>query len=83
MAREQDYITEARTAARKIWDGVNELLTLQKEWNAKAYGDTLPDGAGANAPVTKAEIGAAVFDTANTIEAAIQGGHRTNLARLL
>lgn len=81
--RESDYITEARNAARKVWEGVNELKALQREYNALDYGNTLPDGDGENAGITKTEVGAVVFDTANAIEAVFTAGHATNVAKLL
>src|SRR5688572_12487701 len=33
MARKQDFISEARAANQKVWDGINELVSLQREWN--------------------------------------------------
>lgn len=38
-SRQQDYISAIRTANRKIWDGLNELKSAQREWNALDYGD--------------------------------------------
>lgn len=81
--REQDYITEARAANQAIWDGINALIALQREWNALDYGSTLADGDGANAGYTAAEVGAVVFDTANAFVALLGQGHATNMANLL
>lgn len=83
MARNQDYITLARNANRQVWDGINALVALQREYNAMDFGNTLPDGAGANAGITKAQVGAVVFDTANAFAAVLAAGHATNMARLL
>lgn len=83
MARPSDYITEARAANRKVWDGINELVTLQREYNALDYGNTLPDGVDVNAGVTKAEVGAVVFDTAAAMVAVLAAGHATNMSKLL
>ena len=84
MSREQDYITEARAANRAIWDGINTLVALQREWNALDYGTTLDDGAGDNTGITKEEVGAVVFDTANELKLRIiDTGHKTNMAKLL
>lgn len=83
-AREQDFITLARAAARKVWEGMHELLAMQTEWNALDYGNTLDNGEGQNAGLTRTEIGAVVFDTANELKLrVIDTGHKTNLARLL
>ena len=83
MSRQADYITEARAANRKVWDGINALKSLQREYNALDYGNTLPDGAGENAGISKAEVGAVVFDTANALVSLLDTGHATNMAKLL
>lgn len=83
MARQSDFITEARQANQKIWDGINELIALQREWNALDYGNVLQDGEGANAGYTKSEVGAVVFDSANAFVAVLGAGHATNMAKLL
>ena len=83
MSRQSDYISEARAANRKVWDGINALKSLQREYNALDYGNTLPDGAGENAGISKAEVGAVIFDTANALVALLDTGHATNMAKLL
>lgn len=84
MSREQDFISEARAANRAIWDGINALVALQREWNALDYGNTLDAGEGENAGITKAEVGAVVFDTANAmVTEVLSAGHATNMANLL
>ena len=83
MSRQSDYISEARAANRKVWDGINALKSLQREYNALDYGNTLPDGAGENAGISKAEVGAVVFDTANALVTLLDTGHATNMAKLL
>ena len=83
MAREQDFITLARQQNKAIWDGINALVAMQREWNALDYGNTLDDGLGENADYTADEIGAVVFDTANAFVAVLGQGHATNMAKLL
>ena len=83
MSRQSDYITEARAANRQVWDGINALKALQREYNALDYGNTLPDGSGENDGITKAEVGAVVFDTANALVTLLDTGHATNMAKLL
>ena len=56
--RGQDYITEARRHNKAVWDGINALVALQREWNANDFGTTLPGGTGDNAGLERAEIGA-------------------------
>ena len=83
-SREQDVYTLARQHNKAIWDGMNALLTMQKEWNALDYGNTLDAGAGENTGLTRTEIGAVVFDTANEMKLRIlDTGHATNMAKLL
>ena len=83
MSRQADYISEARAANRQVWDGINALKALQREYNALDYGNTLPDGSGENDGITKAEVGAVVFDTANALVTLLDAGHATNMAKLL
>lgn len=83
MSREQDYITAVRTANRQIWEGINALKALQREWNALDYSANLEDGEGPNAGITKAHVGAVAFDTADALETLLGQGHATNMARLL
>lgn len=83
MARQQDYYTDVRVAARKLWEAINDLVALQREHTALDYGNTLEIGAGDNAGLTKVEVGAVTFDTANAIVAVFNAGHGTNVAKLL
>lgn len=82
-SREQDYISTARELNRQIWNGINQLKSLQREWNALDYGSTLEDGVGANDGITGTEVGAVVFGTADALIAVLDGGHATNMAKLL
>ena len=81
--RPQDYITLARQNNKQLWDALNNLVALQREYNALDYGTTLPDGEGDNTGITKEEVGAVVFDTANALVAVLAAGHATNMAKLL
>jgi hypothetical protein len=84
MSREQDFISAARTLNKQVWDGINGLVALQREWDALDYSNTLDDGEGTNEGVTKLEVGAVVFDTANAMVTEVLGaGHATNMAKLL
>ena len=83
MSRQSDYITEARAASRQVWDGINALKALQREYSALDYGNTLPDGSGENEGISKSEVGAVIFDTANALVSLLDTGHATNMAKLL
>lgn len=82
-AREQDFITEARNLNKQVWDGINALVALQREWNSLDYGSTLDAGEGSNEGITSAEVGAVVFDTANAFVTVLNSGFATNMAKLL
>lgn len=82
-SREQDFITLAKQYNKAVWDGINALKSMQTEWNALDYGTTLDDGVGANAGLTKTDIGAVVFDTTNALLTTLAAGHATNMAKLL
>lgn len=81
--REQDFYTLARGHNKAIWDGINALVALQREWNALDYGTILDPGEGSNEGLTKTDIGAVVFDTANALVTLLGQGHATNMAKLL
>jgi hypothetical protein len=81
--RDQDFYTIVRNHNKAIWDGINALVALQREWTALDYGNTLDAGAGANEGLTQVEVGAVTFDTANAFVAVLNAGHATNMAKLL
>lgn len=83
MSREQDFYTLARQHNTAIWDAINDLVSLQREWNALDYGNTLEPGQGSNEGLTAQHVGAVVFDTANAFVAVLGAGHATNMAKLL
>jgi len=81
--RQADYITIVRQKNRALWDSLNELVALQREWNALDYLNTLEPGEGENVGITSAEVGAVVFDTANAFVTVLNAGFATNMAKLL
>lgn len=92
---QSDYYTRVRNANRKLWDAVNELLDLQRQWNALDYGKTLPDAGkedGTIDGIKATDVGAVVFDTADAFAAlldqgkvpdSVKSGLAANMARLL
>ena len=81
MSRETNYYNNVRAANRQIWDGINALVALQREYNTLALAaDT---GSSASDGITKLELGAVVFDTANAFQTLLGQGHATNMAKLL
>lgn len=83
MSRESDYITQVRALTRDLWEAINGLQALQREWTALDYGTTLDDGVNENAGIVRADVGAVVFDTTDAISDLLDTGHATNLAKLL
>lgn len=84
MSRQQDFISEVRTAAKKFWDAKAELKSLQPEAVALNYVDTLEDGVGTNEGITRAEVIAVLFTSTDALDAVfVSGGHNTNFAKLL
>jgi hypothetical protein len=82
--RDNRYIDAVLTANKKVWEGLNDLLELQKQWNALDYGSTLIVAeSGAKEGLLPANIGAVVFDTANAIQVVLNEGYATNMAKLL
>lgn len=84
MSRPQDFISEVRTAAKKYWEALATLKSLQRESVALDYANTLEDGAGTNEGITKAEVISVLFTSTDAMDAAFTaGGHNTNFAKLL
>ncbi len=83
--RQADYATEVRIATRQLWDALNDLKALQREWTALDYMNTLSEDAfqGENAGLDAAAIAAIVFTTTDALLALLATGHDTNLARAL
>jgi hypothetical protein len=83
--RKSAYITETRELARNLWQAINGLEALQKEWNALDYTNTLTadDFEGANSDLQTLEVSSVVFDTVNALRGVLDQGHATNLAKLL
>lgn len=78
-SRKEEFVADARRHARNLWEAVNALKGLQKEWNALDYGNVLGDASGAPA----ADVGAVVFATTDAVEGLLASGHATNLCKLL
>lgn len=90
MSRQSDYITEVRQTNRQLWEAINKLVSLQREWQALDYGSTLIDflsddkeNSGEHKKLQVAQIGAVVFDTTDAFVSMLDAGHATNMAHLL
>lgn len=83
MARGDNYITEVRRLNAQVWEGINGLVAMQREWNAADYGTTLAAGSGGNEGIASADVGAVVFATSDALVAVLNAGSATNMAKLL
>lgn len=84
VARENDFISDVRAANRAIWDALNQLAALRREWTALDYGNTLDVGVGENAGVAPADVQAVLFTTGEAVDSFLAAGfHYTGMAKLL
>lgn len=81
--RKKEYYTAVREANRAVWNGINTLVALQREWNAEDYGNTLGNGTGPHEGITSTQVGAVVFDSADAFVTVLATGVATNMANLL
>lgn len=73
------YIQNIKYQVKMLWTAIDALQDAQRQWNAGNYGVTLEtDGS-----ITKEDVGAVVFDTADALDALLDGGHAGNLVKLL
>lgn len=83
MITNPNFYNDARRNAKALWNAIETLQAMQDQWNALDYGNTLADGDGNNAGLTKDDVGAVVFATTNAFKGLFSAGHATNLAKLL
>jgi hypothetical protein len=82
--RHEEYVSIARQKAIQLWEAYQDLLSMQDEWAAQDYGNTLTiDPGGNNADILPADVGAVVFATADAIKVVMDAGHATNVTTLL
>ena len=82
--RDEEYVRIARQKAIQLWNAYQDLKSMQDEWNAQDYGNTLTiDPGGNNADILPADVGAVVFATADAINVVMNAGHATNVTKLL
>ena len=82
--RQQDYYTLVRDANREAWNAMLKLVSLQREWQAQNYTETLAPGAGENTGLVAADLSAVIFDAANAVaETLATGNYSTAMTKLL
>ncbi len=82
IARESDFVTEARAHATALVEAIENLKAMQSEWSAMDYGTTMDPLTGAHEGLTPADIGAVVVATADAMVALLATGHATNLYKV-
>lgn len=78
----QQY-TMARAFAHQLLDAIHGLEAMQTRWNSLDSLNTMIPGEGVHLGLTRVELGAVIFDTANAARALLDAGHGTNLSKLL
>lgn len=82
--RQQDYYTLVRQANKAAWDAMLQLVSLQREWLAQNYSDTLAPGIGDNAGLVAMDLHAVIFDAADAVAATLSSGnYATAMTKLL
>ena len=65
--RQQNYYTQVRQANRAAWQSMLTLISLQREWDAQNYAETLAPGEGENSGLVASDLSAVIFDAANAV----------------
>lgn len=81
MSRQENYITEIRTASKNLLVSLQKLKDAQFEYNANNYGSTLTvSSTGSNSDIQANLIGPAIFDGADGLLAVAA---LANIAKIL
>jgi hypothetical protein len=80
---DQAFYMDAKEHTRALWEALHSLLAMQTRWNALDSGNTMGAGEGSNLGLVAADVGAVVFASADAIKGLLDGGHATNMAKLL
>ncbi len=82
--RQQDYYTQVREANRAAWQAMLTLVSLQREWDAQNYAETLAPGDGNNSGLVASDLSAVIFDAANAVATVLAtNGYSTAMTKLL
>lgn len=82
--RQQDYYTQVREANRAAWQAMLTLVSLQREWEAQNYAETLAPGDGNNSGLVASDLSAVIFDAANAVATVLAtNGYSTAMTKLL
>ena len=82
--RQQNYYTQVREANRQAWSAMLTLVSLQREWDAQNYAETLAPGEGQNSGLVASDLSAVIFDAANAVAQVLAtNGYSTAMTKLL
>lgn len=73
--RQQDYYSQVRQANRQAWEAMLTLVSLQNEWNAQNYTETLAPGIGENSGLLATDLSAVIFDAADAVASTLATGN--------
>jgi hypothetical protein len=83
LSREDQFVLETQYAAKQLWLAIHKLESLQAEWTARDFTNTLQSGITLPKHPAVADLGAVVYDTCNALKAVLNAGHATNVAKVL
>lgn len=82
--RQQVYYSMVREANRAAWVAMLQLVSLQREWDAQNYAETLAPGDGDNSGLVASDLSAVIFDAANAVATVLAtNGYSTAMTKLL
>lgn len=82
--RQQEYYFAVRDANRQAWSAMLTLVSLQREWDAQNYAETLAPGEGQNSGLVASDLSAVIFDAANAVAQVLgTNGYSTAMTKLL
>lgn len=83
MSREDYVVQEIQQHTREIWDAVNALLALQREWTYQDYTNTISGSITLTDSPDVSDIIAVLFTTTDAINGLLIAGHGTNITKIL
>jgi len=83
MNREDQYILDVQKATRDVWNGINTLMMLQREWVFRDFTNNLEAQITLTTHPTVANLSAVVNTTANALNDLMAAGHGSNITKVL
>jgi hypothetical protein len=83
MSRANNFVDEVQSASRQLWDSINKLTQLQREWTFRDYTNTLEADITLTEYPPVADLAAMVNTTVPELNSVMAAGHGTNLTKVL